>query len=335
MATIVEIAKLAEVSPSTASIVLSGNAEDRKISVSTQSKVLEAAKKLGYTPNIMARRLRAKKDSSYLITSYQSIDARSMTMIRFSKGLYSSVHAKHNTIILNLMHYATGHLNLERSLHSADTCNGAIICNSSMMDLDFLKNYKIPFPAVIYNSICDGYSSVTIDDKALGNAAAEILYKNNCRKVSYISNQIPYYSNLTRLDSFTRTCETLGMDFQNTYQADATMGAGYQLAEKFLYEAPLPEGLFFANEVQAFGAIKKFREAGIRIPDDLRIIAIGNGTKELSDFSEPKISTFHLPLEDMASTCLDILLKTINGELDTPQNHILPYKYIAKESCGT
>ena len=51
MVTIKDVAALSKTSMSTASIVLRGDGDDRKISKATQNQVLQAARELGYRPN--------------------------------------------------------------------------------------------------------------------------------------------------------------------------------------------------------------------------------------------------------------------------------------------
>ena len=58
MSTVKEIAKQTGYSISTVSIVLRGQGDARSISKKTQVKIIKAAKDMGYTPNISARRLR-------------------------------------------------------------------------------------------------------------------------------------------------------------------------------------------------------------------------------------------------------------------------------------
>ena len=61
MATIRDVARKAGVSPSTASIVLAGKAQQRHISDKTRLKVEQAARELGYRPSAEARFLRGQK----------------------------------------------------------------------------------------------------------------------------------------------------------------------------------------------------------------------------------------------------------------------------------
>jgi DNA-binding LacI/PurR family transcriptional regulator len=66
MITIREISEYTGLSPSTVSIVLNGKSKSRNISPQTTQKVLDAAKALGYTPNISARRLRNHNTRKYI-----------------------------------------------------------------------------------------------------------------------------------------------------------------------------------------------------------------------------------------------------------------------------
>ena len=64
VASIYDVAKLAGVSPSTVSLVLSGRGEQARISVATRQRVNVAAQQLHYRPNISARRLRSASSRS-------------------------------------------------------------------------------------------------------------------------------------------------------------------------------------------------------------------------------------------------------------------------------
>ena len=70
MITIREIAQAAGVSVSTASIVLRGESEKRKVAPATTEKVLQVAQALDYTPNVSARRLRASQTSGFVVAIF-------------------------------------------------------------------------------------------------------------------------------------------------------------------------------------------------------------------------------------------------------------------------
>ena len=61
MATIKDIARIANVSPSTVSFVLNGKAREMKVSPATEQRILEIVAATGYRPSNVARRLRASE----------------------------------------------------------------------------------------------------------------------------------------------------------------------------------------------------------------------------------------------------------------------------------
>ncbi len=61
MTTIRDVARLAGVAPSTASLALNSR---KRVSSKTREKVLQAAQALGYIPNSLAKNLTAQKQES-------------------------------------------------------------------------------------------------------------------------------------------------------------------------------------------------------------------------------------------------------------------------------
>ena len=87
MATIREVAALAGVSLSTVSIVINGQAAERKITDATCKKVWDAVEQLGYHPNIAARKLRVPDSGTLTIALYWSNDFRTALLGRFLQGM--------------------------------------------------------------------------------------------------------------------------------------------------------------------------------------------------------------------------------------------------------
>ena len=70
MASIKDVAEMAGVSLSTASIVANGKSKERKISEATQKKVLETMKALNYIPNVSAKTLRRGESQKYVVALF-------------------------------------------------------------------------------------------------------------------------------------------------------------------------------------------------------------------------------------------------------------------------
>ena len=72
---------------------------------------------------------------------------------------------------------------------------------------------------------------------------------------------------------------------------------------------------------------------GIKIPEELELISLGNGDQEQAQYTCPPLSVVYLPMEDMAQACFNTLLALIKGEVSAPYSVELPITYIPRESC--
>ena len=91
MASIKDVAEMAGVSLSTASIVANGKSKERKISEATQKKVLETMKALNYIPNVSAKTLRRGESQKYVVALFWNFDFRSIMMHRFLFGFQNKI----------------------------------------------------------------------------------------------------------------------------------------------------------------------------------------------------------------------------------------------------
>ena len=149
MATIKKIAQESGFSASTVSIVLSGKAEERKISQQTQAKIMDTAQQLGYRVNVAARKLRASPSAGVTVSVFIVPDQRASMMLRFLLCLHNSAAEYDQSFDFAVHFYKSGSLHkyAESILHT----HCAIICNASEADLRFLEESHFPNPIVVYN----------------------------------------------------------------------------------------------------------------------------------------------------------------------------------------
>lgn len=331
MPTIKELAVEAGLSPSTVSIVLQGKSEQRNIPEGTQKRVWDAAKKLGYHPNVAARRLRVQQSENFIITVFWASDFRANMMVRFLRGLQeAALNTEKNCEILI---HPYNNNELYKSIQALNMCNAAIICNASKEDIVFLEEYKSPVPIVLYNRHSDKFCTVNVDDRMLGTMAAEVFLSRGHKKAAILNSEYVYPGMDTRIESFIHTCDQGGMSIL-TVDQDNSMHGGYVGAQKILSSAKEPDCLFCASDYMAIGALKAFGEAGVKIPEQMEIISIGNGDKEMEEFASVSLSVIILPMEKMAESCLELTLNLLEAKVEPPHSVELPLRYQSRESCG-
>ena len=335
MASIKELAAYSGLSPSTVSIVLRGKAEERSIPLRTQEKVWEAAKVLGYQPNIIARRLRGQSDNLPLIVAvFWAADFRAHMMVRFMRGLQKELMESQKKYELVIQPYTNDSLCNVTSLQN-NMYNAAIICNASKADIEFLENNVFHFPIVLYNRTSDKYCTVNVDDKKMGFLPAKIFAARNHKTAAIITSASMFPGMEVRVNSFISTCKELGLGIVQIDNISNSMSGGFHGAMEMISRyKDLPDCVFCASDAIAIGALRAFHKNGIKLPEDLELISIGNGDEEQEEYAITSLSVINLPMEEMAIQCLRTITALMSNISNTTYATELPIKYIQRESCG-
>ena len=206
MPTIRDVAALSGVSVSTVSIVLNGQAEDRKISLETQNKIRDAIKSLGYRPNMSAKKLRSAVDKEYTIGIYWASDFRTNFLSRLLTGMQPEIMSYPFPIHIVICPYKNDYLYREKGLRSANTFDAAIIANTSVADMEYLNAQPPQIPFVLYNRTSEKYNSVTIDNYDAGRKAAQLLLDKGVKNIGAVLFRNTYLAMSIRSRGFIETC---------------------------------------------------------------------------------------------------------------------------------
>ena len=331
MATIKELAREAGVSPSTVSIVLRGKAEERKISKKTQENVWAAARKLNYQTNVTARRLRAQGEENIVIAVFWASDFRAMMMVRFLRGLQEGLLKSEKKCEFVILPYHND--KLSESLKSLVNYNAAIVCNASDVDMDYLEENDFTVPVVLYNRHSSKYCTVNVDDTKLGGIPAEIFAARKHKNAAIMVSDSIFKGMDTRINTFTKKAEQAGLEVIKIHE-DNSMAGGYEGGKKVCELDPRPDCLFCLSDFLAVGALRAFYQAGIKVPQEMEIISVGNGERELEEYTFVSLSVVHLPMEKMAESCLSLALDVLLHKVEPPFSIELPVVYRVRESCG-
>lgn len=340
MVTIKELAKATGLSLTTISIVLRGKGEERNISQSTINIILKKAKERGYIPNIAARSLREGNASNqFQLAVFETQDFRASMMVRFLDSLRNELSKIKKDSRLVIFPYENDKLSQCKALMSDGDCHAGIICNASTKDIAFLETASLSIPIVLYNRYSHHYSSVNVDDAAIGKTAAQAMVTNSCQQVAVLTSE-PIFAGMTiRNDSFEQEAAALGATILTVPHCTNTVKGGYNTTLEHIL--PLftkgfgPLGIFCGTSSIAQGALRALYEAKIQIPELCQLVAVGNGPEEIDAHTIPSLSVVRLPMEEMAGNCLLLLLDTMAGKIAAPFSLSLPFQYVARETCGS
>ncbi|WP_026496278.1 LacI family DNA-binding transcriptional regulator [Butyrivibrio sp. WCD3002] len=332
MVTIKDIAKYTELSPSTVSIVLRGLGKKRNISESSIKKVQEAAVKLGYTPNMQSKLLRSNLPNMPVITIFWDASARQDTLSRFLSGLQSSIIKHGYKYGLNINPYNTSHLKEAITQRTLTSSNGIIICNASENDMEYLDSNDFPIPIVLYNRYSEKYPTVNMDDNEIGVIPAEVFARHEKKHPCILGSVATFNGMHIRENVFRFKMNEFGITDIGKIEVQDSLAGGYMGALEISKKKELPDCVLCTSDNIAFGALKGFFENGIKIPEDLELISIGNGLKDHEEYAIPSLSVVGLPIEEMADACLTRVARAITEFDLTPDRQQFHVEYISRKS---
>lgn len=321
MATIKEVAARAGVSLSTVSIVANGRAADRKISLATQERVLDAMRTLGYRPNTAARRLRGAAARTN-VALFWADDFREAMLARFLRGLHEGIAADGLDVDITVVSYRTGKLSSTGLLQAAPGFDAAIVANANADDLAYLHAGRPVVPAVLYNRQADGYPSVSVDDAAVGVAAGRmVLEHRGCsgvQRAACLSAPRAFTGAAEREEAFAAVLCDAGVAVERVDVAANDARHGYEAV--CALGAPLPDCLFAPNDLVAAGALHALHERGVAVPDEVGVVSVGSMLPEYAAHMWPPLSCVEIPMERMAQACLQMLMGHVAGSADAPSD---------------
>ena len=331
MTTIKEIAKISGFSPSTVSIVLSGKSNERRISEKTKLKILDAARQLDYRVNVSARRLRANHGSNMMISVFMTMDQRVYMMTRLLLSLQKAAAELGHSFEIVVHYYKSG--SLRSFAESIELTHCAIICNASEEDQRFLEEAQFFVPIVLYNRTSKKYCAVTTNFPHVGEMAADIFARRG-HKNAVLLDTITYFMGLRQCTAkFTETAKKHGLAVTHIHK-DHNMAGGYQGGIAIGEMHPLPDCVFSMSDTMSIGVLRAFNRQGIKIPEQIELISLGNDNPELGEYASVPMSAIHIPVEVMAKECIRLLFLQLDGSIDRPYTSEVPVVYKCRETCG-
>lgn len=109
-------------------------------------------------------------------------------------------------------------------------------------------------------------------------------------------------------------------------------GDGYRAMKRLLTMRPRIDAVFAANDPVAIGAMKAIWEAGLRVPDDVAVVGVGDIA--LGDLLRVPLTTVGWSRKDQGRYAAELLLNSLEGEAEAPQRVIIAPRLIVRESCG-
>jgi len=332
---LVDIAERAGISISAVSAVLNNKAEAARISPQVQSRVWAAVRELGYQPNIAARRLRVggRSDRSTYLAIATSLETSMDLLGMVVRGVQQFAAASEQPMQLTIETFRRGHVAELPGLLDGTRFNGAILANTAPEDDAFLSSATIPLPIVVFLREVEGQSWVSSRPRTVGAQAAHVFLSGGGRHPAVLVPADQTQVRRERYEGYMQALAKAGFAPDQIVElvADSfSQEGGYRAVEQFLQSGGRFDSLFAVGDIMAFGALPAIKAAGLRIPEDVAVI--GHDDLEMARYVDPPLTTFRLPLVDMASDAAAMVMEMLNRRHTSPMHHVYDAELIVRRS---
>lgn len=329
-ATIRDVAQEAGVSVATVSRVLNRSAPARE---ETRSRVVAAAEKLHYAPNGTARSLVTRRTR---VLGVLLPDLYGEFFSELIRGIDEAAQEGGYHLLVSISHNHRRELRAAlRAMHGR--VDGCLLMSPGADPGAVLSDLPRSLPVVLLNSRADSAARerITVDNFGGALAMTRRLLADGHRAVAFIRGPDGNADGDERLRGYRAALEERGLEPRPAWEApgDFTESGGHLAASRLLEIRPRPTAVFAANDSMAIGALSAFREAGLRVPDDVALA--GFDDIPIARYVSPPLSSVHVPIRSLGAAAVRRVVGALEEDEPSRDHHeTLPTEIVLRASTG-
>ncbi|MBO8142302.1 MAG: LacI family DNA-binding transcriptional regulator [Firmicutes bacterium] len=332
-ATIEDVAREAEVAPSTVSLAFN---EPERVRPDTRERVLAAARKLRYRPSAIARRLVTRRADMLAVVVPD-------TRNPFFGKVFQGIDTEARRAGLDVMLFTTENdPGLERQRLEAAVRNradGIILVGEHRQGPD-------PAAELLAEMVATGVQVVLVERqverlpsvwgrKREGcRKAVEHLIGLGHRKIAFVGGLLAQGGSYQRLAGYREAMEAHGLQVRPEWVAEGGFhpAGGREATARLLALDPGLTAFVAANDLMALGVLRALREAGRRVPEDASVVGFDDIPE--AAFVVPSLTTVDMPMERLGRRAMELMVRGLEGEVLDGVDEGLPTELRVRESTG-
>jgi len=309
--TIHDIARKMNITASTVSRALK---DHPRISEDTKKKVRKIALKLNYQPNHIAAALRNGR-SNILGIIVPTIDRSFFSSV--VRGIEEIANAsKYNVMICQTYDNFEKEVSTVEALLNAGVDGIMVSHGKNTTNFDhFSKVKERGIPLILFDRTTDelDVSIVMVDDFLGSYKATEHLIQQGCKRIAHFTNTRKISIFKERLRGYREALQHHGLPYRQelVIESNLQLEDGRNSMLQLLQLREMPDAIFSASAFSALGAMQVLKEKGIRIPDDVALVAFSNET--FTSVTEPPLTTVDQHSIQMGNAAAQIFINEINS----------------------
>jgi DNA-binding LacI/PurR family transcriptional regulator len=322
-ASIQDVARIANVSTSTVSRVLSGAAGAVAISEATANRVRSVAKELHYRPNPSARNLRTNTTRTVGVIVRDLLQPFSAEFLR---AIYAACDDRgYQVLIANAENNLDAGWALGNILHP-DLIDGILLVGdvvpASIGPVEmaaFIEDHG-HVTTVGCRPVMAGEVCICVNNAVGVTLAMQHLFDRGHRDIAFIGarEEPGPWEDMLRWKAYRRFMDEHNLPWEQQYMGtlwDSKLSSAQEVVRGMITAPVRPTAAFATYDLAALVMLKAAQSCGLRVPDDLSLVAFDD--IPYAALSTPGLTTVRQPIDDMGRYAANVLLDRIMGAAHT------------------
>lgn len=301
------------------------------VSEITREEVLRAAKENGYDFRKIKRKATAQGKLAFIIyKKHGAVVGDTQFFADLTEGITRSCTERGYSLDIRYM-IGSEHIHQELKALLSAGLDGVLLLGTEMHLEDFAPFENFPLPIVVLDTY---YDAVDMNFLVINNIQGAYIATNyliNQRKAQpgYLHSAYGIANFGERQDGFYKAVREHGYSSSGCivhHLAPMIEGAYQDMRDILQRGEPIASCYFADNDLIAAGAMKAFREAGYKIPEDIAVIGFDNTS--LCELLEPPLTTINVPKQDLGRLAVLRLHRILSSEIG-------PFKVATKIAVRT
>jgi DNA-binding LacI/PurR family transcriptional regulator len=295
-----------DLSPATISLVLNRSPLAMAIPEVTRDRVVAAAKKFNYRPNLLARSLRMNRTHTIGIIAPEH-----------SEGYFTNVMMGIESYLIQAgyLYFTVSHLGKQDLLDEyprllmSRNIDGLLLINTRLNEA-----VDVPAVAISSHSTQSGVTDILLDHDRASVATLKHLYDLGHRRIAFMRGQVNSLDAGPRWDSLMKAARQLGLVREpeltlklehNSWSPDL----GYPVVMDLLRRTRDFTALICFNDIAAIGAVRALADQELRCPADISVVGFDDISS--AGYCIPRLTTVRQPLQQMGEAAASTLVELI------------------------
>jgi len=287
------------------------------VSAKTAERIRQAAVKMGYRPNAVARGLVTKKTKTIGVVVTSIADPFIGEVV---SGIEETANDHGYSVFLaNSNADPAREIRIVHSFQERQV-DGILVASSRVGALYMPLLSQLMVPIVLINNQHPGefVHSVVIDNITASVQAVQHLIQLGHQRIAYMGDQFGLQSDTERFAGYRQALASADYPFlpELIVHGDGTPQGAIQPMDRLLGLPTPPTAVYCYNDMTAIGALKGIRMHGLRVPDDISLV--GFDDLSFASYVDPPLTTVRQPKRPMGRQAMEILIKLFsNAQAET------------------